>query len=422
MRAAPAPTLAGVGRVRRRQFPGRRMVRVLAVTETVGYGALFYCFAVLVVPMRAELGATTAQVSGALSVSLAVAGAAAPLVGRWVDRHGARWLMTAGSVLAGASVLAWSRAGSVAELYVAFVGVGLAGAAVLYEPAFAVVAAWFRRGRARALLTVTVVAGFSSTIFLPLTQVLVDRLGWRDALVVLAVLVGSCAVPHAVVLRRSPADLGLAPDGDAPVPTAPSEATPPLPPDPGHAVDPAGRPRAVRWLTVAAVLQAVAGTTVAVHLVGYLRDHGIAPGHAALGAGALGVMSVAGRLAFVGGGRSVGPAQVAAALLVAQTVGVVVLLVVPGTAGLVAFVVLAGAGFGVMTIARAALLGTYAPPGRYASVSGRQALATTVGRVAAPVAAGATVTAAGYVPAFAGVAVCSLGAAAALLAAERSAG
>ena len=56
------------------------MVGVLAVTETVAYGTLFYAFAVMVVPMRDALGATTAQVSGALSVSLAVGGLAAVLV------------------------------------------------------------------------------------------------------------------------------------------------------------------------------------------------------------------------------------------------------------------------------------------------------------------------------------------------------
>ncbi|WP_229734608.1 MFS transporter [Cellulomonas carbonis] len=405
------------------------------MTETVGYGALFYCFAVVLVPMRDDLGATTAQASGALSLSLAVSGLAAPLVGRWVDRHGARALMTAGSVVAGVGVLAWSRATTLLELYAAFVVVGLAGAAVLYEPAFAVVTAWFRDGRRRALLVVTVVAGLSSTVFLPLTQALVERSGWRGALVVLALLVGACAVPHALVLRRGPADLGLAPDGAGLAPSADDDApprgearspadgaaapvTPRLATPRGDA--PAGRPRSVHHLTVAAVLQAVATTTVTVHLVAHLQGSGVAPDHAALAAGALGVMSVAGRLVFAGGAR-VGPARAAATLLAGQALGVVALLAVPGTAGLVAFVVLAGAGFGVMTIARAALLGQYVPLTRYASASGRQALATTAGRVAAPLAGGAAITAVGSGPTFAAVAACSAAAAVALLAAERAA-
>jgi hypothetical protein len=56
------------------------------------------------------------------------------------------------------------------------------------------------------LLAVTVVAGFSSSIFLPLTGLLVDRYGWRTTLLALAVLHGAVTVPlHALVLRRPPA-------------------------------------------------------------------------------------------------------------------------------------------------------------------------------------------------------------------------
>lgn len=57
---------------RRRDFPGWRMVWALSVTETVSYGVLYYSFAVFLVPMREELEASTAQVSGALTLSLAL--------------------------------------------------------------------------------------------------------------------------------------------------------------------------------------------------------------------------------------------------------------------------------------------------------------------------------------------------------------
>lgn len=395
--------VSGPGRAWR--YPGWRMVGVLAVTETISYAALFYAFAVIATPMRTELGASTGQISVALSLSLAVAGLSAPAVGRWVDRHGARALMSTGSLLAGAAVLGWSQARTVPQLYAAFVAIGLAAAMVLYEPAFALINTWFDRRRATALLVLTVVAGFSSTIFLPLTQAMVDRVGWRDAVVVLAVLVGACAGPHALVLRRAPRDLGLAPDGvDMPTADEPPSA------DECRTVS-----DAVGWLTVAKVAHAVAVTVVGVHLVAYLLHSGLTAGVAAAGAGALGIMSVTGRLAFTGAAARLGLARVAALMLAAQAAGVVVLLVVPGPAGLVTFVVLFGAGFGVMTIARAALLGGLVPVTRFAAVSGRQALAATVGRVGAPAAAGAAITAAGYTPVMLGVAACCLVGAAALV-------
>ena len=77
-------------RRRRRDFPGWRMVWALSVTETISYAALFYCFAVMVVPMRAALYATTAQLSGALTLTIAVNGLVSVPVGRALDRHGAR--------------------------------------------------------------------------------------------------------------------------------------------------------------------------------------------------------------------------------------------------------------------------------------------------------------------------------------------
>jgi MFS family permease len=103
---------------------------------------------------------------------------------------------------------------TVAGLYLAFAGIGLASATVPYEPAFATIVRWFSTRRSQAMLALTVVGGFASTIFLPTSNALVDAFGWRDALPVLAgVLAVLTVLPHALVLRRDPADLGLHPDG-----------------------------------------------------------------------------------------------------------------------------------------------------------------------------------------------------------------
>ncbi|ADB76372.1 MFS transporter [Geodermatophilus obscurus] len=412
-----------MGAGRRRDFPGWRMVWALAGTETVAYGVLFYSFAVFLVPMQRDLGAGTAQLSGALTLAMAVTGAAAPAVGRWLDRHGARWLMTAGSLLGAACVVGWSQVRTLPQLYLVFTGIGLACAAVLYEPAYAVINTWFRRERRAALLTLTVVAGFASTVFLPTSQALIDGLGWRSALLVLAVPVALCAVPHALLLRRAPADLGLAPDGDAasPGPAAEPGPGPSAVPDPPAApVDP-WRDPAVRRLTLATALEMLAITAVAVHLVAHLLERGAPPPLAAAAAGALGAMSVAGRVALTALAGRLGTGPVSASLLAGQAVGVGLLFALPQPVSTVLFVLLFGAGFGVIHIARPALLGSYVPAAVFASVSGGQALAGQLGRVVAPVAAGALIGAAGYGVAFGAVAACTLAAAALILSAERAA-
>ncbi len=104
----------------------------LAATETVSWRVLYYAFAVFLVPMQAELGWSTAALTGAYSLALLVSGLAAPIVGRWLDRHGPRALMTAGSIAGSALVLAWSRAQDLAAFYLIWAGVGLAMAATLY--------------------------------------------------------------------------------------------------------------------------------------------------------------------------------------------------------------------------------------------------------------------------------------------------
>ena len=152
--------------------------------------------------------------TGAFSLALLLSGVAAIGAGRWLDRHGARVLMTAGSCMGVVLVLAWASASTLLGFYAVWAAIGVVMATVLYEPAFAVITVWFDRKRVRALTAVTLIAGFSSTIFLPLSAWLVEAQGWRAALVSLAVVLAVGTIPaHALLLRRRPEDLGLHPDG-----------------------------------------------------------------------------------------------------------------------------------------------------------------------------------------------------------------
>jgi MFS family permease len=87
-----------------RLYYGWLIAGALAVTETVSWGIVYYSFSVFLLPMETELDASRAQLSFAFSLALLVSGVAAIPVGRWIDRHGARGLMTAGSLLAAALV------------------------------------------------------------------------------------------------------------------------------------------------------------------------------------------------------------------------------------------------------------------------------------------------------------------------------
>src|SRR5688572_19298616 len=146
----PSAVRPGVDQ-RRRPYYGWVLVAALGVTETVSWGILYYAFTVFLQPMEAELGWSRAALTGAFSLAVLVSGLAAVPVGHVLDRHGARALMTVGSCAGTLLVLAWALVEHLVVFYSIWVGIGLAMAAVLYDPAFAVVTVWFRRLRGRAL-------------------------------------------------------------------------------------------------------------------------------------------------------------------------------------------------------------------------------------------------------------------------------
>jgi predicted MFS family arabinose efflux permease len=390
--SGPAALAIGSGDVR--TFYGWRIVAVLAVTETVSWGILYYAFSVFMVPMQRDLGISTAMVSAAFSLALVTMGLSALAVGRWLDRHGGRGLMSWGSVLAVGVVAAWSQVQEAWQLFTVFVGLGVAASMVLYEPAFAIVVRWFDRRRARALLVVTVVAGFASTIFVPTAAALEHALGWRDALLVLAgVLAVTTVLPHALVLRRDPADLGLAPDGDGP--PRPAESAPATAGIRATARDMWAEPR-FRWLTLAFALHTLAIIGVSVHLFPFLREQGHGAGFAAAVTGALGALSVTGRLVVTGLFARIPTARVTSGVFAIQAAAAVVLLAAPSSAtAAVVFVVLFGLGFGVGTIARPALVVEAYGVARYATVSALMGLALAAAKVVGPVSVGASRTASG---------------------------
>ena len=157
-----------MGRLARFDY-GWVVVATLCVTETVSWGILYYGFPVFLAPMERDLGASRVAVTGAFTIGMGVAALAALPVGRWLDRRGPWALMTLGSCLGTALMVAWSRVESLPALYVVWTLMGLALAATLYEPAFGAVVRWFpTRNRDRALTTVTLAGALASTIFMPI--------------------------------------------------------------------------------------------------------------------------------------------------------------------------------------------------------------------------------------------------------------
>jgi MFS family permease len=354
------------------------IVMTLSVTETVTWGIVYYGFPVFLRPMEQDLGASRVAVTGAFSVGLGVSALAALPVGRWIDRHGARGLMTVGSCLATLLTYAWARVETLPALYAVWFGMGVAMAATLYEPAFAVVVSWFTRGRDRALLTVTLAAGLASTIFMPIEAWLLSRVGWRDALTILTVVLGVITIPmHAALLRRSPAGAAhprVANGG----PTGPAR---------GVTLD-AARRTAVFWvLSAAFFVSNFATAALSTHLIPYLVGRGYSPTIAATVMGWMGAMQLPGRVLFVPIAAWLGARWMLAAVFLAQALGIgqLPLLGVIGT--IVPFVGLQGAANGMATLARATSLAEIFGSRHYGAIAGAVAIGANGARAIGPVGA-----------------------------------
>lgn len=366
----------------RYRFYGWRISGALAITTLLSYGILFYGFGVVTKPMEAEFGWTRAQTSIAFSIATLVNGLAAMTAGRIVDRHGGRVMGVVGAVLGSGLLLAWASVESLAGLYVVFALLGLAWSCVFYDTAFAVIARWFRHDRTHATFLITLVAGFASTIFIPLITWLEGRYGWRSALRILAVALLVITAPiHAFVIRRDPADLGLRADGR-------EEHVDGMRDEPSVTAALAHR-SAVFWrLTIAFGIARFVATMMGAHLVPLLVERGHSGAFAAGVAGSVGPMQVLGRVVFLPASRRVSLAAMTVLSFGLFACGFAALSVADSDLMVVVFVVLYGAANGMTTMTRAGLVAELFGPRFYGRIGGTMTMVGSMLAVAAPFSAG----------------------------------
>ena len=179
------------------------LITALGVGQICSWGSLYYSFPLIAETMNADLGWSKPSLYGAATLGLIATALSAYPVGIAIDRGYGRWIMGIASILAGCFLLVWSQATSIAMFYLAVTALGALQAALLYEPAFAVIARRMGPEHARpAITSLTLWGGFASTVFVPLVQWLLNQWGWREALVTLAAInVFLCATTYLIFIR-----------------------------------------------------------------------------------------------------------------------------------------------------------------------------------------------------------------------------
>ena len=234
----------------------RAIILGIAATQVIGWGAIFVPFPLLLTQIEQELGWSRALINGAYTCGLLAGGLAAIPIGRHVDRHGARALMGWGAFATAALLALMGRVTEPWHYYAAWIAMGLAQAACLWGPAMAVVVSLATNAQ-RCITAVTFITGLTATGFLPLSDLLIGRLGWRGALEAFAAMQALSGVIAFWLLWH------------APRPAPASAARRPL------RLREAMRSRAFVGLAFCFAAQAFVATGLGAHLIPLLRERGL---------------------------------------------------------------------------------------------------------------------------------------------------
>ncbi|WP_210208763.1 MFS transporter [Bosea caraganae] len=368
---------------------GWSLILALGITQVIGYGTLYYAFAVLAPRLTASFGWAPEWTYGGFAAGLLIGGAVAPFTGRMIDRYGTRLVMTLGSALAGLSLLALAEARGPVSYFVAMIAVEIVSTMVFYDAAFAALTQARGAGARRAISQLTLIGGFASTLFWPLTTTLLAWLDWRGIYRAYGVLQLVLCVPlHLVLLpgRVNRAPEMPKPDGAAPVLAA-------------TYLEGEARRSAFILLAFAFSLQGFVVSAMSIHLLTMLQGLGLSAAVAVTIGAMVGPSQVAGRLVEMLFGKNVSPVTTAWLSALLMPLGFLLLMLGSTTATLAGlFAIAYGISMGLGSIVRGTVpLQLFGPVG-YGAMLGKLSAPGLVIKAAAPLAFAMLIERAGLMP------------------------
>ena len=261
-----------------RFFYGWVIVGVMAASGAVSMAMGSLNFGLFIKPMGDQLGIGRAAFGWAQTARQGAGALSSPIIGPLLDRFGSRVMLPVSALATGAAMIGLANMSVSWHLIVLFAVMGFAGmsgpgALVTSVP----VLKWFVRDRGRALSFMSLGIPIGALLFVPLTQILIDAVGWRNAWVILAALGVAVIVPlSAVFVRRQPEDMGLLPDGATPLTNADGETSSNAPVDEVSWTtrDALRSPTLWRLVVAFCVVQLATGT-VALHRIPDFMDRGL---------------------------------------------------------------------------------------------------------------------------------------------------
>jgi MFS family permease len=214
IKTMPAAIPADDSPAARPAFRGGLILAIASLTIfTVGLGQT-HGVSVFVDPLIEQFGWSRSLVSTMFSLATLISAIPIVLVGRQIDRVGARKVMTIEAVCFGLSLIGLSRINSLLAFLVGLTLLRSFGPGVLMLASRTIVPQWFSRRRGRAFGIIGVAGALNLAIVPRANEALIGWLGWRDAWAVGGLIVLLVLTPLiAVLVRGKPEDVGEFPDG-----------------------------------------------------------------------------------------------------------------------------------------------------------------------------------------------------------------
>lgn len=308
----------------------------------MGYGALYYAYAILLPEMAHDLDMTLTTIFGVLSMALFFGGFLAPIAGKLTDRFGGRLVMTFGSLVSGLALMLLGKVEGLISLFALILLVEAGAMFVLYNVAFAAVARLdLTVPTQRSISIITLFGGVASTIFWPLTLWIFNGFGWQTAWVILgfAYLI-TCVPLHYFGLRGALKDLDAPKPDQTPWPELTGEA----------------RKRGMLWMVISFIFSGYLMGAVMTLWVTNVQDLGHSAAMAALAGAVIGPFKTVGRFFEMLVSRNMYPLVTYALALALTMTGFLTLLTFGFTLpGVIVAAALYGMGDGIKTIARGTL-------------------------------------------------------------------
>ena len=276
-------------------FYGWVILSTACSTQVVRNATASLTIAVFIFPLSEELGWSRTLIAGAASFGGLAASAVSPGVGWLVDRYGSRLVLAVSIFILGLSTISLAWATVPIAFYVAY-GVGrVIFSSPVQIGSSVVVSRWFVRMRGRATGILFGSHSIGLVAFPLIASVIIGTSGWREAWIVLGILVWAIALlPVSLLIVQQPEDVGLRPDGDAPAAAdgesqpavagfGPAPTVSPALEEPMWTLREAMRTPALWMFAAATGMVFLVQAGVNTHLAAYLRDQGLSAAFAGLG-------------------------------------------------------------------------------------------------------------------------------------------